>query len=198
MMTRISDRKLPASGLVLIGYRGTGKSTVSRIIAERTGCPHVDVDAEIERRQGRSIRTIFDADGEAEFRLIEAATLHHLIATPELRGGVIATGGGAILARSNRTLLQTFGLVIWLTADPDTLARRLAGPRQNLADRPALTSAGTLDEVATVLASRTPLYREAADIEVASAGRSVYEVADSVIEIWQEAIAARNLTRKRG
>ena len=194
----LPERPLPASGLVLIGYRGTGKSTVGRIIAERTLCPFIDVDTEIERRAERSIRSIFDAEGEAGFRRIESATLGDLTTDPALRGGTLATGGGAILAEGNRVALREFGLVIWLTADPETLTRRLAGARQNLADRPALTTAGTLDEVATVLEARTPLYRATADVTIESAGRSVYEVAEAVLYIWRQAIEARNLARKRG
>ena len=194
----LPGRILPASGLVLIGYRGTGKSTVGRIIAERTLCPFVDVDTEIERRVGRSIRSIFETDGEPGFRQIEATMLDDLTASPALRGGALATGGGAILAEGNRVILREFGLVVWLTADAETLTRRLAGARNHLADRPALTSAGTLDEVAAVLEARTPLYRATADITILSAGRSVHEVADSVLDVWNLAIESRNLARKRG
>ena len=194
----LPGRPLPASGLVLIGYRGTGKSTVGRIIAERTLCPFVDVDTEIERRAGRSIRSIFETDGESGFRRVEAATLGDLTTSPGLRGGALATGGGAILAETNRLALREFGLVVWLTADPETLTRRLAGTRHSLADRPALTSAGTLDEVATVLEARTPLYQATADVAILSAGRAVHEVVDSVLEAWREAIERRNLARKRG
>lgn len=172
------------TGLVLVGYRGTGKSTVGRIAADRTGAPFADADAELERDLGRSIRAIFEAEGEPAFREHEAATLRRLAATPGLGGGILATGGGAVLRDDNCRALRAFGLVVWLTADAETLARRLAHSRQGLADRPALTAAGTLDEVAEVLDRRLPRYRAASDVEVASAGRSVAEVAEAVIRHW--------------
>ena len=172
------------TGLVLVGYRGTGKSTVGRIAADRTGAPFADADVELERSLGRSIRSIFEAEGEPAFREHEAGTLARLAATPGLGGGILATGGGAILRADNRRSLRAFGLVVWLTADAETLARRLAHSRQGLADRPALTAAGTLDEVAAVLERRFPLYQAASDVEVASAGRSVAEVTEAVIRHW--------------
>ena len=171
-------------GLVLVGYRGTGKSTIGRIVAERARCPFADADAEFERAVGRSIRAVFEEEGEPSFRLREAALVESLVDLPELAGGVLATGGGAVLAESNRRALRRFGLVVWLTADAETLARRLANSRNPLADRPALTAAGTIDEVAAVLEARLPAYRAAADVEVASAGRSVGEVVESVLELW--------------
>lgn len=186
---RDESRPTDTPGLVLIGYRGTGKSTVGRIVAERMRCAFADADLELERSAGRSIRSIFENDGESVFRALETEALLHLTASPRLAGGILATGGGAILAETNRQALRRFGLVVWLTADAETLARRLSGSRHTLADRPALTTAGTLEEVAAVLATRTPIYRQAADSEVVSAGRSVFEVADSVLEIWRSSSA---------
>jgi len=184
------------TGLVLIGYRGTGKSTVGRIVAERTQAPFADADTVLEHAAGQSIRSIFEAEGEDGFRRREAAILLHLTAaSPELTGGILSTGGGAILQETNRRAFRQFGLVVWLTADHDTLARRLARSQHASADRPPLTAEGTLEEVATVLAARTPIYREAADVEVVSAGRSVHEVADSVIEAWYRALLERRCRR---
>lgn len=180
----MNDRPTRGPGLVLVGYRGTGKSTIGRVVAERAGCPFADADAEFERAVGRPIRVVFAEEGEGGFRLREAALLESLVDAPELAGGVLATGGGAVLAESNRRALRRFGLVVWLTADAETLARRLANSRNPLADRPALTAAGTVGEVAAVLEARLPVYRAAADVEVASAGRSVGEVVESVLGIW--------------
>ena len=190
-MTPGESRFRHPSGLVLIGYRGTGKSTVGRIVAERRRCPFADADIELERAAGRSIRSIFEVEGEPAFRRLETSTLADLVAAPNLAGGVLSTGGGAILAEANRRVLRTFGLTVWLTADPDTLAHRLTHSRNPLADRPPLTAAGTLSEVATVLGARTPLYREAADLEMPSNGRSVHEVADAVLHAWESWLTVR-------
>jgi len=169
-------------GLALVGYRGTGKSTVGRILADRLGRPFADADREIEAREGRPIRSIFAEDGEPTFRRIEARVLGDL--TARFEGGIVATGGGAVLDEANRRALRSFGFVAWLKADPDTLAARLSHSRAGLADRPALTPAGTLAEIAEVLAARVPLYREVADAEVETAGRSVREVAEAVLGAW--------------
>lgn len=179
MIDRIHDDR---RGLALIGYRGTGKSTVGRIVAARLGRPFVDADVEVEARAGRPIRKIFEEDGEPAFREWERRILADLAETHA--GGVLATGGGAILAEANRRVLGEFGFVAWLTADPETLARRLRAGRHAVADRPALTTAGTLAEIADVLAARTPLYREAAHAVVDTAGKTAEQVADAVLDAW--------------
>jgi shikimate kinase len=169
-------------GLVLIGYRGTGKSTVGRILAERSGRRFADSDREIEARSGRSIRVIFAESGEPAFRDWEERTLAELIA--EAPGAILATGGGAVLREANRRRLRDFGFVAWLTAEPAELARRLEADRAGLTDRPALTAAGTLDEIARVLADRTPLYRGLADAVIPTDGQNPKDVADEVLISW--------------
>lgn len=165
-------------GLALIGARGTGKTSVGRIVADRLGLPFADADRELERRAGRTIAAIFAEQGEPAFRDLEEAILGALTAQAGL---VLATGGGAVLREANRRLLRRFGWVVWLTAEPDILAGRL---RSDPGSRPALTAAGTLAEVAAVLAARTPLYREVADAIVETAGRTPAEVADAVLQAW--------------
>lgn len=165
-------------GLALIGSRGTGKTTVGKLVADRLGLPFVDADEAIGARLGQSIRSFFDEYGEAEFRNRECALLAELVAGPPR---VIATGGGAVLRPENRESLRAFGLVVWLTAPPDLLADRLAADPASGSARPALTAAGTLAEVADVLRRRTPLYRATADVEVSTEGRSPAEVADAVL-----------------
>ena len=169
-------------GIALIGYRGTGKSTVGRIVAARLGRAFADADREVEARAGRPIRAIFLEDGEPAFREWEARVLADLAG--RLAGGVVATGGGAILLEGNRRLLRDFGFVAWLTADADTLARRLQASRRGVDDRPALTAAGTLLEIAGVLEARTPLYREVAHAVIPTADRNAERVADAVLEAW--------------
>ena len=171
-----------ARGIALVGYRGTGKSTVGRILAERLGREFADTDREVEALADRSIRSIFLEEGEPAFRAREARVLTDL--ANRLNGGVLATGGGAILLESNRNLLRAFGFVAWLTADAETLARRLQSSRRAVEDRPALTAAGTLAEIAEVLEARTPLYREVAHASVETTGWTADQVADAVLEAW--------------
>ena len=165
------------AGLALIGPRGTGKSTVGRLLAERLGRPFVDADHALEERLGVSIAELFRTHGEPYFRDEESATLRLLAAQPTPL--VLATGGGVVLREANRELLRRFGTVVWLTADPAVLAERLAADPAN--DRPALTSLGALAEIRQILAVREPLYRLAAHHIVATDGKSAESVADVIL-----------------
>jgi shikimate kinase len=169
-------------GIVLVGYRATGKSTVGRIIAERLARPFVDLDREIENRAGRSIRSIFLEDGEPTFRQLEARIIADLADRSD--GPVVATGGGAILLEASRKILRDFGFVVWLTAEAGTLTRRLQESEPAIHARPALTSLGTLGEVAAVLEARTPLYREVAHVSISTDLATAELVAEAVVEAW--------------
>jgi shikimate kinase len=171
-----------ARGLVLIGYRGTGKSTVGRILADRLGRAFLDCDREIEASSGRPIGAIFAESGEPAFRDWEERIIRELTAADT--GAVLATGGGAVLRQANRARLRHFGFVAWLTADPAELARRLQADARGLTGRPALTSAGTLDEIAQVLAARSPIYAELADAVIPTDGREPVEVAEAILGCW--------------
>jgi shikimate kinase len=181
----ITDLTRPCSrgpGLALIGYRGTGKSTVGRILAGRLGWAFRDCDLEIEARAHRSVREIFTELGEPAFRDWEERTVAELTAGNP--AAILATGGGAILREANRRRLRDFGFVVWLTAHPSVLARRLEADRLGLAGRPALTTAGTLEEIVQVLEVRTPLYTELADAVIETGEKSPDQVADSILDRW--------------
>ncbi|ODT99247.1 MAG: shikimate kinase [Planctomycetes bacterium SCN 63-9] len=181
-------------GIVLIGYRGTGKSTVGRFLADRLGRPFVDADVRIESRAGRSISSIFAESGEPAFRDWEERVLAEI--TGENPAAVLATGGGAILRETNRLRLRTFGFVVWLQASPSELASRLSANPRGIADRPALTSAGTLDEISEILGKRYPLYEATADVAVDTEGRSPSRVAELIQDIWQNRGAGMDRNRQ--
>ncbi len=167
------------SGIVLIGYRGTGKSTTGRLLAERLGRPFVDLDRSIEAAVGCSIASLFATQGESAFRDWE----ERLLGQETVGGGnVLATGGGAILRESNRIALRRHGFVIWLSAAPEVIADRLRSDDE----RPALTPLGTLGEIADVLAARVPLYQSLADVEIATEARSPAEVVATVLALLPE------------
>jgi shikimate kinase len=171
------------SGLALIGYRGSGKSTVGKLIAERLNRPFVDSDREIEARSGRSIAAIFAAEGEASFRNLEEDTIAALVSA--FPGAVLATGGGAVLREANRRRIRDFGFVAWLQADPDELARRLEADRRSLESRPPLSSAGTLTEIEHVLAERIPLYHQTADAIIDTQDKAPESIAAELIGRWR-------------
>src|SRR5437773_2224462 len=108
--------------ILLIGPRGSGKTTVAGLLAQRLGWQSLDADAELERRDGRDIRTIFAEEGEAGFRDKEEALVMELC---DLRQHVIATGGGAVVRAQNRARIKSAGRVYWLGADANTLWRRI-------------------------------------------------------------------------
>jgi shikimate kinase len=165
--------------LALVGYRGTGKSTVGRLLAARLGREFLDADVLFVESAGQSIRQFFESLGESAFRDREEAILHSVIGRPNL---VLATGGGAVLRESNRHSLKKLCRVAWLSADVRTLTERLTRDDEQMSDRPALTAAGTLAEVADVVRFRAPFYREVADVTIDTTNRSPEQVAEDVLE----------------
>jgi shikimate kinase len=175
----------PCERVFLIGPRGSGKTTVARLLAAALGWQWCDADAELERAAGRTIREIFAAEGEAGFRDREAAVLAELCQRPRC---VIATGGGVVLRPGNRERLRRHGLVAWLTADVETLCVRLDGDATTASRRPALTgaaSAAAPEEVAAVLAAREPLYRECADLALDTARQPPEQVVAALVAAVQ-------------
>ncbi|HEV2971690.1 MAG TPA: shikimate kinase [Pirellulales bacterium] len=191
--------------IALIGYRGTGKTTVAQQLALRLGWDWVDADVELELHAGKSIAAIFADDGEPAFRDLEAANLRDLIGRDRT---VLALGGGVVLRPENRALLRparekgsgTFSerrdmdeiarekapdpfsrtTIIWLTADPETIARRLESDASTNARRPNLI-AGGLSEIRHLLAERMPLYRQCRDIEIDTENKTAAEVTTEIL-----------------
>ena len=172
--------------VVLVGMMATGKSTVGEWLAARLGRPFLDSDRLIEARTGHTVKEIFAGRGEAGFRREESAALAESLAASA--PVVIAAAGGAVLDPANRRLIRQAGsaggLVVWLRAEPDELARRAAsGSHRPLLDHDPLA---TLTRLAAV---REPLYREVADLEIDETGP------DGVLTTSQ--IGQRILTRVR-
>ena len=163
----------------LVGPRGSGKSTVGRLLADRLLWDFADSDAEVERDLGRTIPAIFAGFGERIFRAAEMAAVAALLGRTHV---VVATGGGAVLNEHTRRALRSSGPVVFLHADAATLHARTAGD----ANRPALTDLPPAEETAEVLADREPLYREVADAVIDTAGRSPAEVADAVLAAFAD------------
>lgn len=166
--------------LVLVGLMGAGKSTVGRACATRLGRRFVDVDEVVEAMAGRSVAEIFSVDGEAAFRARERDALRDACSSPEPL--VIACGGGAMGDAANRRLVRACGCVVWLTADPATLAARV-GSGAPRATRPLLAGAQPPAAVLERLAARRArAYEAAAHATVDTTGCRVEEVVDAVLE----------------
>ena len=162
--------------VVLIGYRGTGKSTVGKVVAARLGRPIVSTDKEIVGRAGSSIPDIVSAHGWDYFRDLESAVCKELAGRDNL---VIDTGGGAILRQQNVDVFKRNGRLIWLTASVETIAARIGTDMQ----RPSLTGTKShVEEIREVLSERVPKYQAAADLTVATDNRSIDEVATAILQ----------------
>jgi shikimate kinase len=162
--------------ITLIGYRGSGKSTVARALAEQLGWSWIDADAEIEQAAGRTIREIFAAEGEPGFRRREREVLTGLLSRDRL---IVAAGGGAILNPDTRHDMQAAGPVIWLQASVPVLAKRIDDDPTTAERRPNLAGGGT-EEIARLLAEREPLYRDCASHSVYTDNLSATEIAGRI------------------
>lgn len=174
--------------ITLIGYRATGKSTVAKRLSERLGVPTVDTDAAIESRAGKTIAQIFAEDGEPSFRELEAQVVAEFLESSEPL--IVATGGGAPLREETRSAMKARSVVFWLTASVDTIARRMAGDAETSSRRPSLTGSNSpVCEIASVLETREPIYREAATYVVDTENKSVEAVVDEICALMERSVA---------
>lgn len=163
--------------IVLVGFMGSGKSSVGRLVARHLGREFVDADHEIEKRENCDIPTIFSAAGEEEFRRIEREVIQALAARQNL---VIAPGGGAVLNPDNLTDLAHTGMVICLRATPETVLARVGHDT----NRPLLRAPDRLERIRELLAKRQPIY-DAIPLQVETDGLSTHDVATRVIALFE-------------
>ncbi|GAX90869.1 shikimate kinase [Effusibacillus lacus] len=159
--------------IYLIGFMGTGKTTVGMALAARTGWTFIDMDQEIARREGRAIPDIFAQSGEAYFREMESDLLKELTSLDRL---LVTTGGGVVLRPENRDLMKQTGFIVSLSADKESIKRRVS----NQTGRPLL-SGGELDQkIDRLLEERKGLYEDA-DIQIDTSARDVSDIVDEIL-----------------
>ena len=161
--------------IVLIGFMGAGKSSVGRTLAQMSGRPPFDTDEMIAARFGLTISEIFEKRGEERFRDAESEALEELSIETD---AIIVTGGGIVLRQTNTARLRELGAVVYLSADEETLFRRIS----RRPTRPLLQTTDPRATMKELLAARLPLYRAAADMEVDTSGLTHDEVARSVLK----------------
>ncbi len=159
----------------LVGPMGSGKSTVGKKLAQALDYAFFDSDKEIEHKTGVTIAHIFDIEGEAGFRRRETAMLAKLVQKKHI---VLATGGGAILAKINRERLRDNGTVIYLKTSVDTILRRTSADRA----RPLLQTEDRRGRVQLLMQQRAPLYEEIADYVIETDQRTVSSVAAHILD----------------
>jgi shikimate kinase len=165
---------MSTGSIFLIGPMGSGKSAVGRRLASELGREFIDSDDVIEKRSGVDIPFIFEREGEEGFRQRECKVIDEL---SQLPGIVLATGGGAVLDPDNRRCLAERGFVIYLHASVDEQLRRTRRDR----NRPLLQTADPRGRLESLLESRDPLYREVADLIVATDGYQARRVAQRIL-----------------
>jgi len=158
------------TNIALIGFMGTGKTAVGRLLAEATGKAFLELDAAIAEKAGLTIPEIFDREGEAGFRHRETTAVAE---AANRNNTVIACGGGVVLTTININRLRETGRIVLLTAARDVILERT---RCDGATRPLLATPDPAAAIARLLEERRPLYRRAADVTVATTRRTPDEV----------------------
>jgi len=158
---------------VLVGLMGCGKSSIGRRLAQAMACPLIDLDDAIVAQAGCSIPEIFSAHGEGYFRDLETVALRNALKQP----AIIATGGGIVLRKENRALLQAHSPVVWLKASPKFLAGRIEGD----SNRPLIAGGDTLTMLKQLAKERYPLYKVCANHVVARGKMKKCAVVESIL-----------------
>jgi shikimate kinase len=171
--------------IILIGYRGSGKTTVGRQLAGRLGYSFVDSDERIVLAEGKTIKDIFEQEGEKRFRDLETEIVQALAGA---ENQVISLGGGAILREQNRRAIQAGeSIIIYLRAEAEELHRRIHTDIATAANRPHLTHlGGGIEEIRSVLAQREPIYRQVMTAEVDVTRASVEEVVTAILKLLKD------------
>jgi len=165
--------------IILIGFMGSGKTEVGRLLAKDLKLKYVDTDALIEAEQHRSINEIFEKNGEPAFREMESKMIEALKGK---KGRVISTGGGIILRPENVKKLKKLGTLVLLWADPETVHKRV----RDTGDRPLLNVADPLAKIREILSFREPIYRSVADFAVDTSRLSPEDACNRIKKCLEE------------
>jgi shikimate kinase len=166
--------------IVLIGYRGSGKSAVGRMLAARLQIKFVDTDDLIEERQGTPISDIVESHGWDHFRRLEKSVIEEISKGDRL---IIAPGGGSVLDTDNVKALKRNGFIIWLKADQQTLLKRIQKDQGSSTRRPTLTGKGTLEEIEETISERGPFYEKASEVQIDTSTLNVAALVERILAI---------------
>lgn len=173
------DDQTSLQNIILVGFMGTGKTTTGRIVAAQLGWRFADTDHVIERRAGKSVRALFETEGEAVFRKLEADLCAELASWQRT---VLATGGGILLDSDNRARLKAAGLVVCLTASVEQIASRLEADK----DRPLLKGEDRVQRLSDLLDTRREVY-DGVPHRIETDGLTPHAVSEKVIALWRSA-----------
>lgn len=176
---KIKDKT--AGRIILIGFMGSGKSTVGVSLAEKTGLPLTDTDQWIVNREGADITQIFKEQGEAAFRLMETNCLTQLLQADT--GRIISAGGGIPVREENQALIRQLGTAVYLYTAPEEICRRLREDRS----RPLLQGDDPAEKIRQLWEERESDYRRCADIIIDTGHKEPSVIAGEIIrKVWGE------------
>ena len=163
--------------IYMIGFMGTGKSTVSKKLREKLCVEELDMDAEIVRKNRISINEMFEKYGEEYFRDKETQMIEEIAASSPK---IVSCGGGAVLREKNVEKMKESGVIVLLTATPQTIYQRV----KNSKDRPILNGHMDVEYISALMEKRRAIYEKACDIKVATDGKKPAEIADEIINFY--------------
>lgn len=152
---------------------GCGKTSVGRVLSSRLGCDFVDLDEAVVSEAGASVKDIFSSQGEPAFRVLESQALARIAARA---GVVVSTGGGAVIAQQNRTLMRQSGFIVNLTASVEAIAARLCGD----SERPLLQGDASAERIRLMLEGREQFYADA-DLRIDTTAKTVQAVVAEIL-----------------
>lgn len=165
--------------IFLIGFMGCGKSTVAKYLSRTYKMQQIEMDAQIEKKEGRSISSIFEKQGEAYFRTLETEFLKNL--SPR-KAFVVSCGGGVAVKEENVREMKTKGRIVLLTAEPETIYNRVKRSHT----RPLLEGNMNVSYIEELMKKRWGLYEKAADFSVKTDGRTAAEIGEEIIKRIRE------------
>ena len=165
--------------IILIGFMGTGKSSVGMAVAKELGWTYLDTDEQIEKQENMPINDIFSIKGEAVFRDLETQLLGSFSQKDQL---VLSTGGGMVLRDENVASMKKMGKLVLLTAKPEVVYERI----KQETHRPLLKVADPLEEIRKILGVRQPIYKKVADLEIDTSKLGVAQVAQKIVKYINE------------
>ncbi len=163
------------NNIILIGFMGSGKTTIGNRLSHEMNRPMLDTDSLIEEKQGRGITEMFAAEGEAFFRQLETECLQELLTGENAQ--IIATGGGLPMKEENRPLLKQLGTVVYLKVTAGEVVQRLAGDTT----RPLLQGNDFVEKTTALLEKREAVYEETADIVIDTTGKDKNRIVHEVL-----------------
>lgn len=166
--------------IVLIGFMGSGKTTIGMKLAHAMNYDFMDTDQYIESQSGKSIKDIFSSEGEEAFRILETSSLAEL--NQSLHHCILSTGGGMPLRKENAELLRQIGMVVLLKASKEVTYERLKGDKT----RPLLAGENPMQNIEELLNKRMPIYEKVADVVVSTDQRTYYSIVNEILNYYEE------------